>query len=118
MWSSHTYIAIARVLVYAKKPIVSITYSTRSSSIELQHDVIARPARGIRGTAAVVPLCCCCDTYIHQVAGGLGERLGYDGIKLALPVEVRGKEVQQRCTILLSNSDEVGIPKVIRRINK
>ena len=24
-----------------------------------------------------------------QVAGGLGERLGYDGIKLALPVEVR-----------------------------
>lgn len=26
-----------------------------------------------------------------KVAGGLGERLGYDGIKLALPVEVREK---------------------------
>lgn len=27
----------------------------------------------------------------EQVAGGLGERLGYDGIKLALPVEVSSK---------------------------
>ncbi|CAN0424337.1 unnamed protein product, partial [Discosporangium mesarthrocarpum] len=26
-----------------------------------------------------------------QVAGGLGERLGYNGIKLALPVEVSSR---------------------------
>ena len=31
--------------------------------------------------------------FLAQVAGGLGERLGYDGIKLALPVEVGSNSV-------------------------
>lgn len=45
---------------------------------------------------ALLPMCCILSRFgytdTRKVAGGLGERLGYDGIKLALPVEVRGEE--------------------------